>query len=230
VKSDQMASMSLYDRLDVDKNASTQQIRNAYRRESRKHHPDANKLDDDAEARFKLIREAHDILVDDERRARYDITGRMNVTQVTPQAIERFLVGLIRQVASAEKDDPKQVDVRWKIVKGVMGVRQGAESQFSQAEQLVKRITVLLDRFNQKNKDGKDIVRITLLDELKSARQSQDTAEDAVELADKTIEFLNNYEYKVGPDSEGPRGSGPTLHIGHSRREEKLKERLTASQ
>jgi molecular chaperone DnaJ len=61
-----------YKVLGVDKDASKEDIKRAYRKLAQKHHPDANKGDESAEARFKEISEAHAILSNEEKRAEYD--------------------------------------------------------------------------------------------------------------------------------------------------------------
>ena len=58
--------------LGVSKDASKDEIKKAYRKLAQKFHPDANKGDEAAEARFKEISEAHSILSNDEKRAEYD--------------------------------------------------------------------------------------------------------------------------------------------------------------
>ncbi|MFN2587371.1 MAG: DnaJ C-terminal domain-containing protein [Actinomycetota bacterium] len=61
-----------YKTLDVPSNASKEEIKKAYRRLAQKHHPDANKGDAAAEARFKEITEAHAVLSNDQKRKEYD--------------------------------------------------------------------------------------------------------------------------------------------------------------
>jgi curved DNA-binding protein len=64
-----------YDLLGVDRDASPQDIRSAYRRLARRYHPDVNK-EAGAEDRFKQISEAHEVLRDPEKRERYDRFGQ----------------------------------------------------------------------------------------------------------------------------------------------------------
>ena len=64
-----------YKILGVPKTATDKEIKAAYRKLARKHHPDVNKNDPKAEARFKEINEANEVLSDPSKRQRYDALG-----------------------------------------------------------------------------------------------------------------------------------------------------------
>jgi len=64
-----------YKILGVDKNATTEEIKKAYRKLARKYHPDMNPGDKAAEEKFKDINEAHEVLSDPKKRAKYDQIG-----------------------------------------------------------------------------------------------------------------------------------------------------------
>lgn len=66
-----------YKVLGVDKSASKDEIRKAYRKLAREHHPDANRGDKRAEERFKDISEAYSVLSDESKRAEYDRVREM---------------------------------------------------------------------------------------------------------------------------------------------------------
>lgn len=71
-----MADRDYYDVLGVKKDASDEEIKKAYRKLARKFHPDVNKNDKTAEARFKEVSEAYAVLGDKEKRAQYDRVGK----------------------------------------------------------------------------------------------------------------------------------------------------------
>src|SRR5204862_7800979 len=61
-----------YKALGVDKKASADEIKKAYRKLARRYHPDRNPDDKAAEARFKEVSQAYDVLGDPEKRKQYD--------------------------------------------------------------------------------------------------------------------------------------------------------------
>lgn len=69
-----------YEVLGVDRNASKEEIRRAFRRLALKYHPDRNPGDKEAEQKFKEAAEAYEVLGDDEKRARYDRYGKEGVS------------------------------------------------------------------------------------------------------------------------------------------------------
>ncbi len=64
-----------YEVLGVNKNATAEEIKKAYRKSAMKYHPDRNPGDKEAEEKFKEVGEAYEVLSDDQKRSRYDQFG-----------------------------------------------------------------------------------------------------------------------------------------------------------
>src|SRR3954453_13317507 len=70
-----MAKQDYYATLGVARDAGAEDLKKAYRKLAMQHHPDRNPGDKKAEARFKEINEAYDVLKDEQKRAAYDRYG-----------------------------------------------------------------------------------------------------------------------------------------------------------
>ncbi|MFO1242825.1 MAG: molecular chaperone DnaJ [Rickettsiales bacterium] len=70
-----MAKQDYYELLGVDRKATAEELKKAYRKLAMKHHPDKNPGDKKAEQKFKELNEAYDVLKDDQKRAAYDRFG-----------------------------------------------------------------------------------------------------------------------------------------------------------
>ena len=75
-----MAKRDYYEVLGLQKGASAEEIKRAYRQLAKKYHPDVNK-EPGAEEKFKEINEAYDTLSDEQKKARYDQFGHEDPTQ-----------------------------------------------------------------------------------------------------------------------------------------------------
>ena len=79
-----MAKRDYYEVLGVDKSASADEIKKAYRKLAVKYHPDKNPGDKEAEEKFKEAAEAYSVLSDPDKKARYDQFGHAGVEGAGP--------------------------------------------------------------------------------------------------------------------------------------------------
>ena len=75
VRGSAMAKRDFYEVLGVQREATEDDLKKAYRKQAMKYHPDRNQGDKEAEGRFKELNEAYDVLKDGEKRAAYDRYG-----------------------------------------------------------------------------------------------------------------------------------------------------------
>ncbi len=66
---------NLYEILEVNENATQEEIKKSYRKLAKKYHPDINSGDPEAENKFKEINGAYEVLGDKEKRKKYDMYG-----------------------------------------------------------------------------------------------------------------------------------------------------------
>ncbi len=71
-----MEFVDYYSILGLDKNASQEDVKKAYRKLARKYHPDVNPNDAAAGKKFQQINEANEVLSDPEKRKKYDQYGK----------------------------------------------------------------------------------------------------------------------------------------------------------
>ena len=70
-----MAQRDYYETLGISRSATADEIKRAYRKLAKQHHPDANPDDSSAQKRFAEITEAYEVLSDDEKRKKFDQFG-----------------------------------------------------------------------------------------------------------------------------------------------------------
>ena len=76
---DFIVKMCIRDSLGINKDASEADIKKAYRKLAKEYHPDLHPGDKTAEAKFKELNEAYEVLSDGDKRARYDQYGHAGV-------------------------------------------------------------------------------------------------------------------------------------------------------
>lgn len=98
-----MARKDYYRVLGVERGAAPEEIKKAYRRLAKQYHPDRNKGNPEAEARFKEISEAYSVLSDPEKRRRYDQFGEAGASGgFGPDLWETIMGGARRRGPRAE--------------------------------------------------------------------------------------------------------------------------------
>lgn len=205
--------MNLYEVLGLKPDAGVAQIRAAYRKLSAIHHPDK---EGGNEEKFREIKDAYDVLIDQGRRARYDKTGRTDADPVTPEAIRNVMEGMIIGVINHERedgstDDPVWDDIKHKIILSIRASRREVMANIKNGEKKLRRAKTLAARF--KPKQEADPVGDIFRDRIAAIENQLQSFKDALELSVATEKAFSEYEYEVGPGPEGQNDPGPTLRL-----------------
>lgn len=202
--------MNPYEVLGVSVDAQEKAIKLAYRKLSTEHHPDKSTGD---RQRFELIKLAYDVLIDPERRARYDKTGRVDETPITPQRVQLYIEATMRLVIESKRDDGTSDDPVWenirdKIILSIMAARVPLKNERFEIQRKLERCVRMQERF--KAMAGFDPVGEALKKERTRLEQEFNFNQDALELSIEAERVMKTYRYDVGPGSEGHINPGPT--------------------
>lgn len=142
-----MLNTNHYESLGVQRNASFEEIKAAYRRLAMKWHPDRHALVSDkaiAEEKFKAIQQAYDILSDEDRRNRYDILfGFTNGSFAqNGSAPSSTYYDWLREQAERdrqfrEQTTPHGIDVKWKAVVPLHVAMNGGEVVYTKKQNVL---------------------------------------------------------------------------------------------
>lgn len=202
--------MNPYDVLGVATDATLKQIKSAYRKLSAQHHPDKEGGDRE---KFEEVKLAYDVLSNPERRSRYDKTGRVDVSPITPERVQIFIDQTMSTVVQSMRpdgssDDPVWDNIRDKIVLSITASLVPLKQQKNILEKQLRRTEQLLKRF--KPKQEADPVGDALRKEKKRIEGELNHNQDATELANEAARVVQTYDYDVGPGPEGQYSPGPT--------------------
>lgn len=206
---------SLYEILGLTPEATDKEIKAAYRKAVKKHHPDKG---GDAD-KFNSIQQAFDVLGDKVRRARYDRTGRTDEIKVTPSAVQTMinqtvLVIINAQQADGSTDDPTWDDIRSKVLATIRNGRRDLRVNLGTVRNKLKRLDSLARRF--KSKTDSDPVGDAFAFHREGLVKEKHQLEDAMEMNTELEKVFLGYDYEVGPGPEGHDSPGPTLRLGGS--------------
>ena len=98
-----MAYIDYYKILGVNKDASQDDIKKAYKKLARQYHPDLNPNDPDAHRKFQEINEANEVLSDPEKRKKYDSTGRIGNMRMSSRLNGSSMASKVAALAVASR-------------------------------------------------------------------------------------------------------------------------------
>lgn len=195
----------LYDDLGVDRDATDDDIKAAYRREVKETHPDVG---GDREA-FERVQHAYLVLKDPKRRAKYDETGEDDAEPDNARADILSLIGkAMREVLSGLAEDGRvlqQEEVTKHIRNWLFQHRDHLRKAIKEAEVEVAKLEELSGRFTQDGEgDGASILENTLAGMIRPFQASIANGNDEVRKHEEALAMIDGAGFRADPKPPAP--------------------------
>lgn len=178
-----------YETLGVPKDASPEDIKRAFRKQSSKHHPD-KKQGGSHEAMAK-VNAAYAVLSDPARRLGYDQTGRDPAEGPTLDDIaEHALQTLIQQILEDNPTGDLVKHLERHITKSI----EQLQGQVKKHERAIARLTKQLDRVVRKSAGSESLFNRVLERQIKQLKEAIEEAERLLEVSQRSLEILKDHE------------------------------------
>lgn len=181
---------NLYETLGINEDATSKEIKKAYKGKAMILHPDRNGGEDKG---FDDLKKAYEVLSDNERRARYDETGDTDDQPQTEVMLRTQLLQIFGVMLDTEQN--------FKTVDFVSAGVHKLEAKMNELKFDIKKHQAEIDRLaTAKNRMTKKDDKTNLFESLLTQReegflQKIKAADEAIEICEKLIEELRTYEY-----------------------------------
>jgi len=182
-----------YQVLGVSAGASKVEIGRAFRTKSKDLHPDANPNN---EQEFKALVDAHQILTNDKKKARYDRGEDPNSLSSEARglevAIQTFQEVLKQTLGNIEKTEL--------IILSIIAVSEQkikTQQELKKAKKIVQKLRVTKKRLTLKDKTQIDYLGNAIEGDLQIGTETIGLLKDKVEACDKAMEIFNNYDFEA---------------------------------
>lgn len=190
-----------YDILGVAPDATSDEIRAAYRKASREAHPDR---EGGSTTAMTAINTAYDVLKDPARRKRFDETGDTNKVESLEVQAESMVMAILSELMGQELPSLNLIDLAKKSLRnGLKSIDQGLRALDAE-EVKTKKIK---DRHRVRKEGSKDLFQLLVDTKLASIREARQTAAERKILVEAALALLADYEFL--PQEEDAEGEAP---------------------
>jgi DnaJ-domain-containing protein 1 len=191
---------TLYEDLGVDKEATADEIRKAYKKKAMQHHPDK---DGDA-IEFVKVAKAYEVLADPQRRAEYDKTGNSSNIEDPAHVVRRTAAEMILQAVEAHQIEHAGIIMACSDY--VRQVLNNIKQQQTTVEESIKKLESAAKRLKTKN--GEDFMAQVIASHISQKRQQILAGDKQIEQSMLILEFLGNCEFENDEPAPVPSVSG----------------------
>lgn len=189
--------MDLYELLGVAKDATKREIKKAYRKLARQHHPDRDGGDKE---KFQEIQHAYMVLYDDKARQEYDRTGESG-TKAKPTATQMAyenLAGLFTAVLTENVEKIHRLDIFKFMTDQVKTARREPEKLKAKNEKNIAQYERARKKLKRKSKRAKNppIMETVISEQVRICRDHVTACNEDIRMYNLMIELMDDYDYE----------------------------------
>ncbi len=181
-----------YELLGVSRDASTEEIKRAYRRLALELHPDRNPSEE-AEEEFRKVQRAYEVLGDPERWKRYDATGTTSTKNDIGDAAQAKLAEIFALAIRTATDDSDLIE---EVRRSVVHTKATMDRDVSKLRKEIEKLEKTRARVKRKD-DGFNLFDHVAAEQIKRHNKQINEIVTNYEVADKILEMLDDYECDV---------------------------------
>lgn len=203
-----MPSPDPYAILGLPKDASPEDVRKAYREKAKDSHPDTG----GNAKEFAIVKLAHDVLSDPDRRRKFDETGEINETEpntIDAQAMS-LLAGAINGIIDGQHgQDPMTVD--WvKVISGNLKDEiKAGEQKRKDLEGQLKKCEKVASKFKRKKKSEPNMVTLLMQQRIDHIKAMFKEIDKQISVFKRAIEMIEDYTFDADKPPETTRAYFP---------------------
>ena len=184
---------NLYEVLGVSEDADDSEIKKAYRKKAQEHHPDKG---GDTEV-FQEINKAYDILSDAIKRDHYNQTGQEHQDIANNQIIEALFSIVLNLIQHSNVENTDIIATAKMVLNQQQGSHNARKRQLEAEETKIKNAANRISIVNGKE----NFLQSALLNQANMVKQAIAQADHMIQLGERIIVMLSDYQYKVDPAS-----------------------------
>ena len=192
-----------YGDLELERDATPEQIKKAYYRLSKNYHPDVG---GDPEV-FQRIARAYEVLSDPDKKKHFDETGFVKGEMNLDMMMNQFIFTLMTQIIQLA--DPETTDILEALKHEVRAQIKVAQGKFSKLETYFKRLGKTKKKM--KSSKGKGILLMLLENEIKVTSHKVQRGQMEIDAMKKSVDLLDEYDYEEVQQRLGFGPSGGSL-------------------
>ena len=186
---------NLYDDLGVERTASADEIKAAYRRLAMQHHPDRGGQQEN----FQRIQTAYDVLSDETKRAAYDATGEIPGNGPSlEQRLQQEAIQIFTEALNSAGPNPWQVNVVAAMTQIVLQKQTAFKRAIQAAKDRINTMEKVVNRIRRKDGDGSpNVLRVFLETSITGAKAEQARLEEMLAFGEELLRYIDGYDFDV---------------------------------